>query len=98
MRDSGMGRLWLGALSRCDGRPIGKAGDLLRAARLFGAADVHWRKARMSRFPPVLQRQHDDEVHAVKEQLGDNKFAGAWNEGQALDTERVYAIALTVKP
>jgi hypothetical protein len=71
-----------------------RVGDLRRAARLFGAAETHWRRIRMRRSPPFAQQQHDEEVQATKTQLGDFEFERASNEGQAMETARVFALAL----
>jgi non-specific serine/threonine protein kinase len=68
-----------------------------RTARLFGAADA----LRTILGTPVLpnyRADHDRSVDAVRRALGDDTFAAAWAEGQALPLEAAIALALAVGP
>jgi non-specific serine/threonine protein kinase len=67
-------------------------GDLVRSARLFGAAARHWHTIRVSRLMFVEQR--DAEAREVEAHLGPAAFQRAWNDGHALNYERALAQAL----
>jgi tetratricopeptide (TPR) repeat protein len=72
--------LWvLGAAMLEQGQPE-------QAARLFGAtATVRERLG--TRLPPVFRAIHDPAVAAARDTLGEQSFAAAWAEGQALSVD-----------
>jgi tetratricopeptide (TPR) repeat protein len=97
MRESGLaGNLlclcldWLAA-------ELGRAGDPLRAAQLFGAADAQWQRAGDRRFP-FDEQAHALDLRAVQERLGAAEFGEAWARGRALSLAGVFALALAEHP
>jgi len=93
MRDSGLTGNLLGLCLEWMAAERGKAGDSLRAARLFGAAEAQLRRAGAKRLH-FEEASHADEVRALQVQLGQELFAHAWNEGRALESAQVFACAL----
>ena len=68
-------------------------GQPARAARLGGAAEA-LREALGAALHPVLHPGHDQAVQAMRAALGEEAFAAAWAEGQALPLEEAVALAL----
>jgi hypothetical protein len=68
-------------------------GDLVRAVRLFGAADAHWRTSGAHRYAPdeAAYARDLDEVRAA---LEERAFVVAWAQGAALQPEQAVAYAL----
>jgi predicted ATPase/DNA-binding SARP family transcriptional activator len=75
------------------------SGDHCLAARLFGAADLHF-AAMDSHFHPLEQPAHDAAVAVARIGLGDPPFATAWEEGKhlSLDNAAELALRLTITP
>jgi tetratricopeptide (TPR) repeat protein len=65
----------------------------VRAARLFGAAAA-LRDQMHCPVPPVHRAEHERHLAAVRVALGENRFAAAWAEGQAMPLEDAIAEAL----
>jgi non-specific serine/threonine protein kinase len=72
---------------------LGRTGDPLRAALLFGAAESQWRASGVIRRPDDVLA-HDREVRVVEAQLTGVLFQRAWNEGLAMSASRAVALAL----
>jgi tetratricopeptide (TPR) repeat protein len=72
---------------------LGRTGDPLRAAVLFGAADSQWRASGVLRRPDD-DLAHDREVRAVEAQLTEDSFQRAWNEGLVMSPSRAVSVAL----
>jgi hypothetical protein len=81
---------WVAALETARGRPE-------RAARLFGAAEVQWQATGAVRFPPD-RAGYERDVAAARAQLDKERFAAAWEEGQALGFEAAVAYAAASEP
>jgi hypothetical protein len=93
MRDSGLtGWLFASCLDWLAAE-LGRAGEPLRAARLFGAADAQWRRAGARRFP-IEESLYDNDVRGVHVQLDEPEFARAWNEGRSMAVAQVFTSAL----
>jgi tetratricopeptide (TPR) repeat protein len=71
----------------------GAQGQLERAARLFGAAEV-LRESTGTPLPPAYRAAYERDVTAIRAQLDDDVFAAAWAAGQALTLEQAIAEAL----
>jgi hypothetical protein len=68
-------------------------GDLVRAVRLFGAAETQWRTSATHRFLP------DEDAYArdlarVRAAVDDRTFAMGWAEGAAMQLEQAIVYAL----
>jgi predicted ATPase len=70
-------------------------GDLLTAARLFGAAQAARTRLRVS--PGLLAPYWAEHEASVRAALGDAAFDEAYAEGSALTVERAAAVALAVE-
>jgi tetratricopeptide (TPR) repeat protein len=68
-------------------------GDSVRAVRLFGAADSHWRSSGAHRYAPE-EGAHAHDVAAVRAAVDHQTFAGAWSEGAAMSVQQAIAYAL----
>ena len=75
------------------GAELGRSGDPLRAAQLFGAAEAQWHRAGARRFP-IDQSSFENDVRAIRDQFDDVAFANAWSDGQAMDLARLFAFVL----
>jgi tetratricopeptide (TPR) repeat protein len=74
----------------------GMQGQLVRAARLFGAAQALRDQLRTPQIP-VEQADYDRNLDAVRAGLGEEPFSVAWAEGQGMlmqDFERVVEYAM----
>ncbi|HEU5102666.1 MAG TPA: tetratricopeptide repeat protein, partial [Roseiflexaceae bacterium] len=67
-----------------------------RAARLWGAAEV-LRMAIGCRPAPAARATYERALAVARAQLGDDAFAAAWVEGQAMTLEQAIAEALQLK-
>jgi len=68
-------------------------GEGARAARLWGAAAAA--RAALGAPPwPAFRPAHEASVAAARTALGEEAFAAAWEEGQALSLEQAIAAAL----
>jgi len=77
---------WLAAV-------VGATGDPIRAATLFGAAEVVWQTNRVVRSPlDHLARERD--IHAVQAQIDRQTFADAWAHGRSMTTPEVIGYSL----
>jgi tetratricopeptide (TPR) repeat protein len=65
-----------------------------QALRLWGAAAA-LRETIGSPLPPAAQEQHEREMMAVRETLGEDAFAAAWAKGQAMTMEQAIEYALS---
>jgi hypothetical protein len=64
-----------------------------RAARLFGVADAV--RTRMGvRVRPTERAFYEHDVRALRNELGDERFAAAWNDGRSMSLEEAVAYAL----
>jgi tetratricopeptide (TPR) repeat protein len=70
---------------------LSASGEHLRAAQLFGAAAAHLQRIRLAWRMCVERREED--VGAVETHLGDAAFRRAFDEGGAIEVERVVALA-----
>ncbi len=68
-------------------------GVAARAARLMGAAKA-LADAVGTQIPPALQAQHDELASVVRNQLGEDVFRRAGEEGQSLTVEQIIDDAL----
>jgi hypothetical protein len=66
---------------------------LERAARLWGAAAA-LREAIGAPLPPSEREKYEREVGAARAALGEEAFASAWAEGEAMTLEQAIAYAL----
>jgi tetratricopeptide (TPR) repeat protein len=69
-------------------------GELLRAARLWGAAERLHRL--LGAAPPSTRYLHSDRLAAVREQLGAEAFQRALTEGRSMPTDQAVGDALAV--
>ena len=69
-----------------------RAGDIVRAVRLFGAADNHWRASAAHRYQPEDAAYAQDLARA-RAGLDPDAFASAWAEGAAMDPAQAIAYA-----
>jgi hypothetical protein len=68
-------------------------GQPLRGARLGGAAEAQ-REALGVPLAPATRSDQDQALRALRAALGEEGFAAAWAEGQALSLEEAVALAL----
>jgi tetratricopeptide (TPR) repeat protein len=68
-------------------------GQLLRAARLLGAAST-LRETHGPPVPPIDRADWEQQVAAVRVALGEEAFAAAWAAGRAMSLEEALAFAL----
>jgi hypothetical protein len=64
-----------------------------KAVRLFGAAAA-LRASIGSVIDPADQASYEKNRHSLRTELGQKRFAAAWNEGRALTLEQAVAYAL----
>ena len=69
-------------------------GNYVRAARLFGAAEL-LRESLRSRRDRDYQREIAQHMNSAQTALGDIAFASAWAEGRAMTLEQAIEYALT---
>jgi non-specific serine/threonine protein kinase len=69
---------------------LGAVGDLVGAARLFGAADAFLQQSG-ALLDPNDQPEHDRNVTFVRTALGAAAFAAAWSEGQGMTLDQAVA-------
>jgi DNA-binding NarL/FixJ family response regulator len=74
-----------------------QAEDFMRAARLLGAAAALL-GVTGGFLEPVDRADYDTYVAAARARLGDQAFASAWAEGQALAMDEAIAYALQTQP
>jgi non-specific serine/threonine protein kinase len=94
MRDSGLAGYWLGHCLDWVAADLDRLGNPQRAARVFGAADAHWRTIGVARSFPLSDLDHELEVQAVQAELGQDAFVAAWNEGRTMNLADVFRLAL----
>jgi hypothetical protein len=94
MRESGLAGYWLGHCLDWVAADLDRLGDPRRAARVFGAADAHWRTIGVARSFPLSDPDHELEVHAVQAELGQDAFVAAWTDGRAMIPAQVFRLAL----
>jgi predicted ATPase len=70
-----------------------RQGEILRAVRLFGAADHHWRASGAQRYLPDAAAYEDD-LALARGESEEREFASAWAEGAAMQPERAIVYAL----
>jgi predicted ATPase/DNA-binding CsgD family transcriptional regulator len=68
-----------------------------RAARLFGAAAA-LREVIGAPRPPAFRSYHERSLAAVRDRLGEENFAAAWEEGWAMTTQQAIDYALKERP
>jgi predicted ATPase/DNA-binding XRE family transcriptional regulator len=68
-------------------------GKSQHAARLWGAA-ASWREAINEQLPVTFQQDYAALMTQARTQLGEEVFALAWSEGQAMSPEQVFDLAL----
>ena len=71
----------------------GGEGQLVRVARLLGAAEA-LREKHGTPVAPVERADYASSLAAAREGLGDEAFAAAWAEGRAMSLEAAVALAL----
>jgi hypothetical protein len=72
-------------------------GQAMRAARLFGAAGA-LREAVKATIPGHERKDYDQSVVAVREALGEEAFASAWEAGRAMPCAQAVTYALEETP
>ncbi len=65
-----------------------------RAARLLGAADGLRQAVGVETLHPKERVEHDNQIVALRAQLGEQRFSEAWAEGRALTMEQAVELAL----
>jgi hypothetical protein len=60
---------------------------------LFGAAEAQWRASGGARFAPD-RTAYERDVADVRAQLDDSAFVAAWDTGQAMSADQMFAYAL----
>jgi non-specific serine/threonine protein kinase len=93
MRESGLAGPILAYCLDWLAAELGRTGDDLGAAQLFGAAEAQWRRAGGPRFPYYEASYHRD-VRAVAMRLDDDAFAQQWNVGRAMSVADVVSWCL----
>ena len=93
MRDSGLAGWILASCLDWMAAELRRAGDLLAAATLFGAADAQFRVSGVARLP-IDVPAHERDLGDVRMKLGEEPFTQAWNEGRALDKTQLFAFVL----
>jgi predicted ATPase/DNA-binding XRE family transcriptional regulator len=68
-------------------------GKLVRALRLFGAADSHWRTSGARRYMPD-EAAYSHDLTSLRATLDAQTFATEWAEGAAMSAEEAIAYAL----
>jgi non-specific serine/threonine protein kinase len=76
---------WMAAVTCAAGHPV-------RAARLFGAAQVQWEWSAAVRYTPD-QTEYEHDVATTRSALDEQTFASAWARGRALSAEHALAEA-----
>ena len=71
------------------------AGDLARAARLFGAEAAARGGAQVEGPLSAVAQRYADDVAAARAGLGETAFQAAWAEGAAMTLEEAVAYALS---
>jgi DNA-binding CsgD family transcriptional regulator len=69
-----------------------EAGNHREAARLLGAADAARQQNGVARFK-IFEADHEKQLAAVRDRLGENDFGEAWHEGASLTIEEAIAYA-----
>jgi predicted ATPase/DNA-binding CsgD family transcriptional regulator len=69
---------------------LGAVGELVQAARLFGAVETFFQRSG-AMVHPADQPEHDRNIAFVRDQLGEAAFAKAWAEGQETTLEEALA-------
>jgi predicted ATPase/uncharacterized protein HemY len=84
----------------CSARISVLQGELVRAARLFGAVEVLREASNLVGRWPVERDQYEHKVALVRAGLAETVFAAAWAEGRAMTLEQAieYALQGTVDP
>jgi predicted ATPase/DNA-binding XRE family transcriptional regulator len=70
-----------------------KQGEVLRAVRLFGAADQHWRASGAQRYLPD-EAAYESDLALARVDSEERAFAAAWAEGAAMQPVQAVAYAL----
>lgn len=70
------------------------AGEVERAVRLAGAAAAV-NEAMGTRTWPFVLRERDAWLGRARSELGEERYARLWSEGQALTLDEAVALALT---
>jgi hypothetical protein len=68
-------------------------GDFVRAVRLFGAADNHWRTSGAHRYVPD-EAMYERDLAMIRAVLAEEAFAAGWAEGAAMLPEQAITYAL----
>ncbi len=68
-------------------------GKRLQAVRLFGALDEQYQPGRLS-LPLHAREEHEQALASARLGLGEEAFAAAWQEGQAMTPAQAVAFAL----
>jgi predicted ATPase len=77
--------------------PVAAQGDPQRAAQLLGASDSLFKTMGGLGLQPTDQAEIDRFEIAVQEQLGDEAFKSAWEQGHAMSLEQAITCALDDK-
>lgn len=81
----------------CFARLAAARGEAARAARLYGAAEA-LRERLAAPLYPAERARHASTLAAVRQALGDVRFASAWALGRTLTTAQAVAFALETPP
>jgi predicted ATPase/class 3 adenylate cyclase/DNA-binding CsgD family transcriptional regulator len=74
---------------------VAAQGQLVWAARLWGAAEVH-REVVGAPLPPVDHAAYEHNLSSARSQLGDKTFTAAWAEGRNMTPEQALAAQSSV--
>jgi tetratricopeptide (TPR) repeat protein len=75
------------------GEVSGTRGDVLRAARLWGAADALHEVSGYA-WPPLERSLNEPYREAARSQIDEDTWSQAWEEGQAMTLEEAVSYAL----
>lgn len=85
-----MDTIWAASSMEGLANAVAAQGELVWAARLYGAAAA-LRERKDIHFPPIERATYEDSVATIRKQLGEQAFATAWAEGRRMTPEQALA-------
>lgn len=85
-----MDTIWAASSMEGLANAVAAQGELVWAARLYGAAAA-LRERKDIHFPPIERATYEDSVATIRKQLGEQAFATAWAEGHRMTPEQALA-------